>query len=55
MIGHKFAKEKLDSLKVGNDEILIAMEIEYFKEMLSTHGKAFFFELLRLDVLILKW
>ncbi|MCO5587994.1 hypothetical protein L7F22_041947 [Adiantum nelumboides] len=43
-IGHKFTKETLDSLKIGSDALLIEVEIQCFKEMLSTHGKAFSFE-----------
>ncbi|MCO5555389.1 hypothetical protein L7F22_008935 [Adiantum nelumboides] len=43
-IGHKFTKETLDSLKIGSDALLTKVEIQCFKEMLSTHGKAFSFE-----------
>ncbi|MCO5606983.1 hypothetical protein L7F22_061174 [Adiantum nelumboides] len=43
-IGHKFTKETLDSLKIGSDALLTEVEIQCFKEMLSTHGKAFSFE-----------
>ena len=44
MIGHKFIKETLDSLKIESDGLLTNVEIRCFKEMLSTHGKAFSFE-----------
>ena len=44
MIGHNFIKETLDSLKIGSDRLLTDVEIRCFKEMLSTHGKAFSFE-----------
>ncbi|MCO5579039.1 hypothetical protein L7F22_032891 [Adiantum nelumboides] len=37
-IGHKFTKETLDSLKIGSDALLTEVEIQCFKEMLSTHG-----------------
>ncbi|MCO5612732.1 hypothetical protein L7F22_067001 [Adiantum nelumboides] len=40
-IGHKFTKETLDSLKIGSDALLTEVEIQCFKEMISTHGKAF--------------
>ncbi|MCO5580650.1 hypothetical protein L7F22_034520 [Adiantum nelumboides] len=43
-IGHKFTKETLDSLKIGSDALLTEVEIQCFKEMISTHGKAFSFE-----------
>ena len=43
-IGHKLTKETLDSMKIGSDGLLTRVEIGCFKEMLSTHGKAFSFE-----------
>ncbi|MCO5574117.1 hypothetical protein L7F22_027896 [Adiantum nelumboides] len=36
-IGHKFTKETLDSLKIGSDALLTEVEIQCFKEMISTH------------------
>ncbi|MCO5553458.1 hypothetical protein L7F22_006979 [Adiantum nelumboides] len=42
-VGHKFTEETLKMLKVGEDGFLTKKEIKCFKEMLSSHGKAFSF------------
>ena len=41
MIGHKFTKETLESLKIGGDDFLTEPEKKKFQDMLSMHGKAF--------------
>ena len=43
-IGHKFTKETLKLLKIGEGGFLTQKEIKCFQEMLVSHGKAFAFE-----------
>ena len=42
-IGHKFTKETLEDLRVGED-FLSKSKIKCFEEMIVTHGKAFSFQ-----------
>ena len=43
-IGHKFTNATLDQLKIGENDFLLPVETQCFRNMIANHGKAFAFE-----------
>ena len=43
-IGHKFTNATLDQLKIGENDSLLLVETQCFRNMIANHGKAFAFE-----------
>ena len=43
-IGHKFTNATLDQLKIGENDFLLPIERQCFRNMIASHGKAFAFE-----------
>ena len=43
-IGHKFTNATLDQLKIGENDFLLLVETQCFRNMIVNHGKAFAFE-----------
>ena len=44
-IGHKFTNATLDQLKIGENDFLLPVKTQCFRNMIANHGKAFAFEL----------
>ena len=40
-IGHKFTNATLDQLKIGENDFLLPIERQCFRNMIASHGKAF--------------